>query len=389
MSSAQAASVSLHRTALENVRSSLRQQFLERDIVIDALLAALLARQHVLLLGPPGTAKSAVVSSLCASINGAQPFSWLLTKFSTPEELFGPVSLSALQQDRVARITAGKLPEAHVAFCDEIFKANSAILNAMLTLINERVFYNDGKAQPCPLVTMVGASNELPDGEELEALFDRFLLRFWVGGITDAGNIRTLLTQSLGGTGATMTLDQLRACQDEARRVIVPSTVIDAILSIKTKTEEAGFHASDRRWKQMIAVLQAAAYLAGETEVTEEELDLLPDMLWREPKERASLAAIVGAVGNPLNVRATEILDAGKEAMAGLGTPNQRDASAKAEWLKDASLVESKLAAMRAEVEALIAQHPAGRTQRLSMVLRNLDQMRKEITARVAALYNL
>lgn len=389
MTSTQQAPVSAHRVALERVRDELRAQFLERDIIIDALLAGLLARQHVLLLGPPGTAKSALVATLCNAIGGARHFQWLLTKFTTPEEVFGPVSLVALQQDRVARVTTGKMPEAHIAFCDEIFKANSAILNALLTIINERLFYNDGGVQPCPLVTVVGASNELPEGAELEALFDRFLLRFWVDYLGDTANLRTLLTTQPPAGGAAITLDQLKACQQEAENVAVPDTIIDAIITIKAKVEESGFVASDRRWKQTITVLKASAYLAGESEVTEEQLDLLPDMLWREPKDRPTLASIVGSVGNPLNVKATEILDAGKEAVGNLGIANKSNAAAKAEWLKEASLVESALGAMRSELDDLVAKHPTAKTRRVREVLKNLDAMKRDITSRVAALYNL
>jgi MoxR-like ATPase len=136
-----------------------------------------LAGEHVLLLGPPGTAKSALVRAIAQAFGGTY-FERLLTKFSTPEELFGPISLKALEQDRYQRVTAGKLPEAEFAFVDEVFKANSAILNSLLTAMNERLFHNDGAPTQMPLVALFGASNELPEGKELEALFDRFLLRF-------------------------------------------------------------------------------------------------------------------------------------------------------------------------------------------------------------------
>jgi MoxR-like ATPase len=145
--------------------------------VIDGALAAVLAGEHVLLLGPPCTAKSALARAIAQAFGGAY-FARLLTKFSTPEELFGAISLRALEQDHYARITTGKLPEAEFAFIDEVFKANSAILNALLAVVNERVFHNDGQPVACPLVTMSGASNELPEGKDLEALFDRFLVRF-------------------------------------------------------------------------------------------------------------------------------------------------------------------------------------------------------------------
>ena len=157
---------------LDALRSALRARFVERDRVVDGLLIALLARQHVLLLGPPGTAKSLLARTLCESLEGARFFEWLLTKFSTPEELFGPVSLQALEAGRYERITDGKIPEAHVAFLDEVFKSNSAILNALLTLMNERMYHEGSAARPVPLQTLVAASNELPD--EAYRSLDRF-----------------------------------------------------------------------------------------------------------------------------------------------------------------------------------------------------------------------
>jgi MoxR-vWA-beta-propeller ternary system protein len=174
---------------INQLRASLMAQFPERKDVIDGSLAAVLAGEHVLLIGPPGTAKSALVRCL-AQVFGGSYFERLLTKFSTPEELFGPISLQGLAQDRFVRLTAGKLPEAEFAFVDEIFKSNSAVLNALLSVINERVFHNDGAPVRCPLVSLFAASNELPEGKELEALFDRFLLRFDVGYLLVAANLR-------------------------------------------------------------------------------------------------------------------------------------------------------------------------------------------------------
>src|SRR4051812_45272052 len=159
------------------LRDALSNTFPERRNVIDGALCAILANEHVLLLGQPGTAKSALVRAIAQAFGGTY-FERLLTKFSTPEELFGPISLKALEQDRYARVVSNKLPEAQFAFVDEVFKANSAILNSLLTAMNERIFHNDGAPLAMPLVSLFGASNELPDGKELEALFDRFLLRF-------------------------------------------------------------------------------------------------------------------------------------------------------------------------------------------------------------------
>src|SRR5512139_1004970 len=142
------------RDRLRRLREELTQTFLERAEVIDGALAALLAGQHVLLIGPPGTAKSMLADELCRRLSGAGYFQWLLTKFSTPEELFGAVSLSALERDEYRRVTTAKLPEAHIAFLDEVFKASSSILNAILTLLNERRFHNGREVQSVPLITV-------------------------------------------------------------------------------------------------------------------------------------------------------------------------------------------------------------------------------------------
>ena len=163
---------------VNEIRNYLTATFKERDEVVDGLLTALVARVHILMIGAPGTAKSAITVALSGLIDGFDYFQWLLTKFSTPEEIFGPYDLAKLKSGLYERITFGKLPVAHMAYLDEIFKANSAILNALLTVINERVFYNGTRQDISPLMTLVGTSNEYPQEEELQAVFDRFMLRF-------------------------------------------------------------------------------------------------------------------------------------------------------------------------------------------------------------------
>lgn len=157
------------------------------------LVLAALSGEHALFLGPPGTAKSALGRRLSMVVGGAF-FERLLTRFSVPEELFGPLSLKALDQDEYRRQIEGYLPTARVAFIDEIFKANSSILNALLTILNERAFDNGRERLHVPLACLVAASNELPEEDELDALYDRFLIRRAVGPLTDDG-----LTEFLTG----------------------------------------------------------------------------------------------------------------------------------------------------------------------------------------------
>ena len=171
-------------TRLRALRDKLSSGLVERDLTVRLALLAALAGEHLLLLGPPGTAKSLVARRLHLAFADASYFERLLTRFTVPEELFGPLSIKGLEEDRYERLTTAYLPTASIAFLDEIFKANSAILNALLTLLNEREFDNGAKRIRTPLVAVIGASNELPDGEELDALFDRFLLRLHVGPVT-------------------------------------------------------------------------------------------------------------------------------------------------------------------------------------------------------------
>lgn len=278
---------------IKDIQNALNSQYSEREEVIEGLMVALIARQHALLIGPPGTGKSALVSDLTKRITGANYFQWLLTRFSTPEELFGPVSLKELEQGVYKRNTTGKLPEAHTSFLDEIFKANSAILNALLTLINERVFYNDGSPAQVPLMSLIGSSNEYPEeGEGLEALFDRFLLRYEVDYIGEDQSFVSMLKGS-APSPADMSIDELFELQFFSDTVTIPDEVFDALSKIRRELMDEGIRPSDRRFKQVLAVIRAKAVLAGRDYAELEDLMILKHSLWEKPEQRDKVAKIV------------------------------------------------------------------------------------------------
>lgn len=244
---------------LVEIKNYLNQKFYEREKVVEGILIALLARQHMLLIGPAGTAKSAISSELAKIIQGANYFQWLLTRFSTPEELFGPVSLKELENGVYKRNTHSKLPEAHISFVDEIFKSNSAILNSLLTLINERLFYNNGTPIQTPLMSIIGASNEYPEDDEgLEALFDRFLLRFELDYIGDESNFIAMMKgQGQTNKVPSITLDELKQYQFYSDMVTISDDVYMTLAAIRTKLKDEGIRPSDRRFKQSLTLLQA------------------------------------------------------------------------------------------------------------------------------------
>ncbi len=293
-------------TALE---SELNTEHIERRPVIRSLLVGLISRQHAVLLGPPGTGKSRLVRDVCSRVGGNY-FEWLLTRMSTPEELFGPVSLKALENDSYRRITTGKLPEAEIGYLDECFKGSSAILNTLLGVLNERVFHNDGQPTPIPLQMAVGASNELPeDREELGALWDRFLLRHVVDYIRDQADFTRMLTLSARPAAQTqLTLGDLAQAQQEALQVDL-SAILPTVVALRSEVQKIGVMVSDRRWHDAMTVVRANAWLNGNTAADENDLDILQHVLWSEPEQRATVAKTVLMMVSPFDQEAQDILD--------------------------------------------------------------------------------
>ncbi|WP_252502784.1 AAA family ATPase [Sporosarcina sp. Marseille-Q4943] len=284
-----------HLTKLEEIRQALNAKYLERENEVEGILVALLSRQHMLMIGPAGTAKSALAIEVAKIVQGTEYFQWLLTRFSTPEEVFGPLSLKDLEKGIYKRNTRTKMPEANLVFLDEIFKANPAILNSLLTLINERIFYNNGTPVKVPLLSVIGASNEYPEeGEGLEALFDRFLLRFELDYIANETNFVSMLK----GTGQntvmpSMTMGELLQLQFLADIVPIPDDVYEKLSEIRNELRDEGIRPSDRRFKQSLSILQAKALINQRQVVKVSDIVILENVLWETVDQKDTVSSII------------------------------------------------------------------------------------------------
>jgi len=281
------ASLSVRLAAL---RDRLTTGLIERETPVRLALIAALAGEHLLLIGPPGTAKSELARRLRFAFRDATLFERLLTRFSVPEELFGPLSIKELERDRYHRQTDGYLPSASVAFLDEIFKANSAILNSLLTLLNEREFDNGTERVRTPLICVIGASNELPEGEELDALYDRFLLRCQVPPVSAEG-FDTLLelranTPPEPELAVRLSRAELEQFREAARGVVLPVDVKALLKSLRSFLDEQEIFVSDRRWRKIVYLLQVSAFSHGRTEASVWDCWLLQHCVWEAPEQR-------------------------------------------------------------------------------------------------------
>lgn len=315
------------------VRRDLAAALIEREDEIDLCLTALVAREHVLLVGPPGCAKSLLLDSILAWAGGAK-FVMLLTKFSMPEECFGPVSLTGLKEDRYVRITTGKLPEADFAFLDEIWKASSAILNTLLRILNERTFdAGDGLLRPVPLKLCVAASNEWPSpetGKELSAIFDRFVFRRAVRPILSQTSRKRLLWERdhTPRLASTITSSELEQAHRDAMALPWSEAGRDALEAVLRELVKEGVQPGDRRQFKAVGAAQAFAWLNGAPEVEPEHLEVLAHVLWEHPEEQPEKCAqVISRVANPVGMRVTQLLLEVEQVLAAADVRNLAEAA--------------------------------------------------------------
>ncbi len=304
---------------IKQIRDELSEIVLERKELIDGLFLGMLTGQHVLFIGPPGTAKSMLVNEFGSRLRGGRYFSYLMTKFTKPDEIIGSVSLKGLEKDEYKRVLTGKIADAHFVFLDEIFNSNSSCANTILTILNERRYYNGPEMVTVPLIMMVGATNEIPveAGEELQAFYDRFLFRYEVDYIKDVGNLRQLFELTTPDKPRTCyTLRELRRWQAGVGQVEVPEDVVNRVISIVIKLRKAGVNISDRRFKESRKVLQAHAFLRGRKKVGIEDLNVLRDIFWIQPADKKVFEEILYTVKLTVEVQAAELLKEARQIRA-------------------------------------------------------------------------
>ncbi len=287
--------MNLKETLLE-IKSEFTDYFKEREAEINGSLLAVLSGENLLFLGPPGTAKTQLARSICQIIEGGNFYNYLLTSFSTPEELFGPLSLKALEEDEFRRNIEGCLPTAHIALLDEIFKASSAILNSLLTILNERKYHNGREIVDVPLLSVFGASNELPEEDEsLEALYDRFLFRYRLSYIQDDENFKSLLFREPEDfrPAVTIQVSEIEKLRKSANSLPVDPDIEIIITELRRNLQLQEIEISDRRWKRIVQVLKVAACSSGCSAVDRTMALLLQHMLWNLPEEREMIRKTV------------------------------------------------------------------------------------------------
>ena len=280
----------------------------ERSDTLAMTLLTVMSGQSVFLYGPPGTAKSLIARRISCIFEDADYFEYLMQRFSTPEEIFGPVSISELKNDRYTRITGGYLPEADIAFLDEIWKSSPAILNTLLTIINERKFKNGSEIIDVPLKAVIAASNEIPvAGSGLDALYDRFITRLRVDPVEDDSSFLAVVSDnSVSGKTEISSRIGTEEWAGFIRRindVQISEDAANAILGVRAKLLELGkdegtapIYVSDRRWQKAVFLAKAAALLSGREEIVPADILVLKNCLWSLSEDRRVVSDIVGVV---------------------------------------------------------------------------------------------
>ena len=318
------------RQRIEKLIEFLNTGLYEKEEAIRLALLSAVAGESIFFLGPPGTAKSMISSRIHHAFKeGTKYFEYLMNEFSTPDEIFGSVKLKGLDEGIYEKNTTGYLPEAHIAFLDEIWKSGPAILNTLLTIINEKKFRNGTDVKKVPLQILLAASNELPKEKAgLEALYDRFIIRTMVNPVS-LENEKSFfdLCESSGKELVAsenmkpnlLTIEEVQTWSEKIDGIILTDKIKDVVMEIrrglevknqeKNREEKEKFYVSDRRWKKIIHLLKTSAFLCDRTEVDLMDMQLITYCIWNTPKQRDEVKSIVKEIVQAHGLECTTDID--------------------------------------------------------------------------------
>ena len=296
----------LNKEKINSIIKKLSEGLYEKEDIISFTFLCALAGKSVFLYGPPGTAKSLIVRRIASAFKESKYFGQLMNRFTTPEDVFGPVSLSKLKEDKFERQTEGYLPKADFVFLDEIWKSSPAILNTLLTIINEKIYRNGSVEEKVPLKILAAASNETPPkGQGLDAMYDRFIMRLLVNPAEDIDNFKSLIVDKDIDFNADLdeedkiSADYLESLKSNIEEVEVPSNIINIIISIKNEIDEYNngnnepIYISDRRWKNIVYILKASAYFSDRREILPTDCFLISNCIWTLEENIKAVNSIV------------------------------------------------------------------------------------------------
>lgn len=372
---------------MQKLEAELNAKYINRAEVIHGLMVTLLARGNCVLLGAAGTGKSDLVQTLSRAISG-ECFETILTKTSSPEELFGAYDIRELQNGRYVRNTENSLVDGDVAFVDEIFKCNSATLNGLLGVMAQRTFRNGSSAPaPIPLQLFVGASNEMPEGGAdgaLAALWDRCEMRFVVDYIKDKSSFHKLLSLNKSNEPqTTVSIEDIRNAAAEIDTVDI-GTAEELIISLWEAFNKEGYRLSDRKWRNSLRYMRANAWLRGRTSLIDEDVMVIKDMAWQTPEQIKPVRKLVFSTLNPELGRAQDLFDAVSEVYAELEKFSDDDAENKAKFGTmigtKASEVNSKLNAAKKMIETIIIGQKGKDISVLNSYIDNINTMKRHVS---------
>lgn len=328
------------KTKIKQLLEALNDGVFEKEEAIRLSLLTSIAGESIFFLGLPGVAKSLIARRLKFAFKDAKSFEYLMNRFSTPDEVFGPISVSELTTGKYIRLTEGYLPEAEIVFLDEIWKAGPAIQNTLLTVLNEKKFRNGQKEEDVKLKGLISASNELPSendgqGDSVEALWDRFLMRLVIKSVEDEGNFNSMISDDLKPTVDNVKTE-LKISDEEYKKwdkeidvVTIPDEVYKVIDVIRKKIQQANselnedekkYYISDRRWRKIVRILRTCAFLNDRKEVDLMDCFLIKDCIWNDENEIDTVKEIVAESIRNFGYTLTIDIDSVKNKIAELET---------------------------------------------------------------------